>query len=65
MGHPLEWNCLILLVTQAFLEGLDVGTIWETPVRESIEAHSKTGGACSLRLCRRICWYGRRNSSIL
>jgi len=25
------------------LEGLDVGTIWETPVRESIEAHSKTG----------------------
>lgn len=26
------------------LDGLDVGTIWETPVRESIEAHSKTGG---------------------
>ncbi|WP_282004469.1 hypothetical protein [Veillonella denticariosi] len=25
------------------LEGLDVGTIWETPVRESIEAHSRTG----------------------
>ena len=25
------------------LDGLDVGTIWETPVRESIEAHSKTG----------------------
>ena len=25
------------------LEGLDVGTIWETPVRESIEAHSKMG----------------------
>jgi|GEM_PF-96676 len=25
------------------LEGLDVGTIWEIPVRESIEAHSKTG----------------------
>ena len=25
------------------LDGLDVGAIWETPVRESIEAHSKTG----------------------
>ena len=25
------------------LDGLDVGTIWETPVRESIESHSKTG----------------------
>ncbi len=25
------------------MDGLDVGTIWETPVRESIEAHSKTG----------------------
>ena len=47
------------------LDGLDVGAMWETPVRENIEAHSKTGELVPLCLCRGICWDDRRNLAIL